>query len=133
MNIKPIILAFLILTFQAQAYQFRAYDGINKSYARGLLEPYEIPDYVISIVFINQTNRDYCGWAFLSGKIYMNLKNNCDFDYWFRHELRHAEHFRMDRTEAVNWCKDNNINWTRQCWEKYAEMEKWNTKIKKVI
>ena len=95
--------------------------NINHTEINQTLSKFDIPNYIPEIVIFKHLYKNhYCGWCFFSGKIYLSTNLKCDFEDAIRHELRHAEQFKMKRELAVRWCKDNNLSWATPCWEKYA-------------
>lgn len=79
------------------------------------------------IIIINQPQKEFCGWTFLSGKvIILNTAyqpNDCGFNNWteiIQHEEAHAYYFQKPRGWQLAYCRERNMGWSRECWEEYA-------------
>jgi len=120
-----ILVVFVLLLPIATATDILVYNHLNITKLNYTLRQFDVPSYVPSIVFFNQSHIPYCGFAFFSGKIQINLKNDCE-PYLYeiiQHELKHTEMWKMSRKEAIRICLRYNLTWGSKCWEAYANYD----------
>jgi hypothetical protein len=77
---------------------------------------------LLRVVWINNSNNKFCGYAYFSGKVILNHACDNIMDYVIEHEVRHVKWFRyITKKQQNEYCINNSMRNNRECWEWYAD------------